>query len=120
MTATTVDEVAKQTDSNEQPEKQPKPGPPPNATPREKFLWTPTPGEDATKILFPLSRSYAQARIPCSCGTELLVHSQARTGLIIGHHFVRCPNCGASHDTPDQPMRLFRRNGDDWTPVPLK
>jgi hypothetical protein len=120
VTTTTVDEAAEQTDSKQLPEKEHRPGPPPNATPRERLLWTPTPGEDATKILFPLSRSYAQARISCSCGTELLVHWQARTGLIIGDHLVRCPNCGTSHDTPDKPLRLFRRDGDDWTPAPLE
>jgi hypothetical protein len=56
---TTVDKAAKQTNPNEQPKNDSKPGPPPDATPREKLLWTPTLGEDATKALFPLSRSYA-------------------------------------------------------------
>jgi hypothetical protein len=37
-----------------------------------------------------------------------LVHWQAHTGSIIGHNIVKCPNCGISHDTPDQPLRLFR------------
>jgi hypothetical protein len=59
VTTTTVDNAAKETNSNEQPKSDSKPGPPPDATPREKLLWTPTPGEDATKVLFPLSRSYA-------------------------------------------------------------
>jgi hypothetical protein len=120
MTTPTIDEAAEQTKPKERPEKARNPAPSPDATPREKLLWTPTPGEDATKILFPLSRSYAQARIPCNCGTELLVHWQARTGMIVGDHVVRCPNCDTSYDTPDQPLRLFRREGDDWTPVPLE
>jgi hypothetical protein len=93
------------------------PTPPPDSS-VEKLLWTPTEGEDATKILFPLSR-HAEATFRCSCGAELRVHWKARTGLIVGHYSVRCPNCGTSHDTPDQPLRLFRRDGDDWTPVPL-
>jgi len=58
--------------------------------------------------------NYVEARIKCRCGTELLVHWQARTDFIVGHYFVRCPNCGASHDTPDRPLRLFRRVGGDW------
>jgi len=102
------------------PEAEQRLGPPPTATPLEKLLWTPTEGEDATKILFPLSPNYVEAKIPCGCGAELLVHWQARTGLIVGHHFVRCPNCRASHDIPDQPLRLFRRDGDDWIQVPLE
>jgi hypothetical protein len=59
MTTPTVDEATEEAKANERPEKERKPGPPPNATPREKLLWTPTPGEDATKILFPLSRTPA-------------------------------------------------------------
>jgi hypothetical protein len=88
----------------------------PPASSVAKLLWTPTEGEDATRILFPLSR-HAEATFRCSCGTELRVHWKARTGPIVGYHSVRCPNCGASHDTPGQPLRLFRRDGDDWTPV---
>jgi hypothetical protein len=59
MTARTVDKAAERGKPNERPEKEHKLAPPPNATPHEKLLWTPTPGEDATKILFPLSRTPA-------------------------------------------------------------
>jgi hypothetical protein len=60
MTMPTVDEATEQTKDNEQPEKEHKPAPPPNATPLEKLLWTPTPGEDVTRLLFPLSRKRAR------------------------------------------------------------
>lgn len=40
---------------DETPAKDQKLAPPATATPLEKLLWTPTPGEDATRILFPLS-----------------------------------------------------------------
>jgi hypothetical protein len=60
MTSPTVDKATEQTKANERPEKERQPAPPPNATPLEKLLWTPTPGEDATKILFPLSRNPAR------------------------------------------------------------
>jgi len=59
MTARTVDEAAERGKLSEQSERVHKLAPPPNATPLEKLLWTPTPGEDATKILFPLSRTPA-------------------------------------------------------------
>jgi hypothetical protein len=59
MTARTVGEAAERGKLNEQPEKEHELAPPPNATPLEKLLWTPTPGEDATRILFPLSRTPA-------------------------------------------------------------
>ena len=59
MIARTVDEAAERGKLSEQSEKVHKLAPPPNATPLEKLLWTPTPGEDATKILFPLSRTPA-------------------------------------------------------------
>jgi hypothetical protein len=60
---------------------------------------------------------YVEAKISCQCGTDLLVHWQARTGFGHGGHSVRCPSCGASHDTPDAPLRLFRRVGDSWVSV---
>jgi hypothetical protein len=60
MTMSTVDEATEQTKADEQSEKERRPAPPPNATPLEKLLWTPTPGEDVTRLLFPLSRRRAR------------------------------------------------------------
>jgi hypothetical protein len=60
MTRPTVDKADEQTKANSRPEKERQPTPPPNATPLEKLLWTPTPGEDATRLLFPLSRRRAR------------------------------------------------------------
>lgn len=92
-------------------------GPPDRSV--ERLLWTPTEGEDATKILFPLSR-YAEATFHCSCGSDIRVHWKVGTGLNIGNYSVRCPSCGTPHDMPDQPIRVFRREGDDWTPIPFE
>jgi hypothetical protein len=63
---------------------------------------------------------YVEAKIPCPCGAQLLVHWRARTGLILGHHFVACPDCHAQHQTPDQPMRLFQLKAYEWVEVPLE
>ena len=55
--STVVREPHKRKDSDEQPARTKELAPPATATPLEKFLWTPTQGEDATKALFPLSSS---------------------------------------------------------------
>jgi hypothetical protein len=49
-----------QTQTPEDAKEKYSPGPPSNATPQEKLLWTPTEGEDATKALFPLTRHVPQ------------------------------------------------------------
>ena len=60
---------------------------------------------------------YVEATIRCECGSELLVHWRARTRFGHWDYSVRCPSCGASHGTPDTPLRLFRRAADAWVHV---
>ncbi len=61
--------------------------------------------------------SFTKIGISCPCGTELLFHCRARTGMILGRKFGACPDCGAEHRTPDDVLRTFRREGDDWREV---
>jgi DNA invertase Pin-like site-specific DNA recombinase len=72
-------------------------------------------GKTANNIL-----GSCESRVNCRCGTELLVQWQARIGPSAGHHFVRCPECRTSHDTPDVPIRVFRRVGNGWLKVESK
>jgi putative addiction module component (TIGR02574 family) len=44
------------------PEAKASTGPPPNATTAQRMLWTPTPGQDLTKTLFPLEPAQAKPR----------------------------------------------------------
>lgn len=52
------------------------------------------------------SGHYVEEKMKCKCGCEFLVHWRPRR-IIVGHYFARCPNCHASHDTPDAPFRVL-------------
>ncbi len=62
------------------------------------------------------SARYVDAEMECKCGTELLVHWQARTGIIIGN-ILSSVQAGGWHGVPDVPIHLFRRVGNKWLSV---
>jgi predicted nucleic acid-binding protein len=61
-----------------------------------------------------LTPSYVESQIICSCGAVLLVHWEARLGVVIGENSVECPACKARYRIPAPVVRLFRRENDRW------
>jgi PIN domain len=64
--------------------------------------------------------AYVESQIPCACGSLLLVHWEARLGIIVGEHSVACPSCGRRYRIPAPALRLYRREGGTWNPVPVR
>ncbi len=62
---------------------------------------------------------FVQCEIPCNCGVHLMAHCLVPRGALAGNAFVICPGCGSQHDTPSPPLRMFRREGGSWIPVPI-
>jgi putative addiction module component (TIGR02574 family) len=56
----TTEILAAQVFACDRAEAQVPPVPPPDATPGQRILWTPTPGQDLTKTLFPLAPTPAK------------------------------------------------------------